>query len=266
MPMPKPADGESKKDFLSRCMGDEMMNSEFPDNDQRYAVCNDLCDKKGSDKKQSKPITETRQFPFEVSEVRELGENVTKITGYAAVYNQLSDDLGGFKEKIKPGFFTPAIGRDDVRALFNHDSNYVLGRTKNQTLVLSEDRKGLKIEITPPYTSYANDLINLMRRGDIDQMSFQWVNEKDEWDSTDLNNVVRTLVTVKELWDVSVVTFPAYPQTKAEVNSARLVFINYLEELLEDNSREESEQKEDRKWLERISVMRKKLVLNEKEI
>ena len=266
MPLVKPKENEEKDDFLERCMGNKVMNDEFPDNKQRYAVCNQIWRDKDKDSlsvldrvREIKSILETRSYPFEISEVR-TEEDVTKIIGYAAVYNQFSNDLGGFREKIKPGFFTEAIGRDDVRALFNHDANMVLGRTKNKTLILEEDRKGLKVEIIPPDTSYAHDLINLVKRGDIDQMSFQWETEKDEWDSSDLNNVTRTLVKIKNLWDISPVTFPAYPQTKAEVNSAKLIFKNYLEELLEDNSRD------DGKWQERISVAKKKLDLLEKEI
>ena len=212
-----------------------------------------------------KSFMEARSYPFEVRAVEGIpgGDNL-KITGYAAVYNQLSDDLGGFREKIKRGFFTPAIGRDDVRALFNHDDNFVLGRTKNDTLILEEDNNGLKVEIVPPDTSYARDLVNLIKRGDVNQMSFQFVLEEngDSWDSTDLNNVIRTLHTIKELWDVSPVTFPAYPQTKAGMRSARDVFINYLESVLEEEPEEEVE---NGKWQERISVMRKRLMLMEKE-
>ena len=210
--------------------------------------------------KKRKSYLEARSYPVEVR-VLEEGE-IPKIEGYAAVFNQLSDDLGGFREKIKRGFFKEVIESDDVRALFNHDENMVLGRTKNNTLELEEDSKGLKIKIVPPDTSYAKDLMNLIKRGDVDQMSFQWITEKDEWDSSDLNNVVRVLVKAKELWDISPVTFPAYPQTKAMVRSARDVYKNYLEELLEDNSGEEEE---NGKWQERISVLKRKLILLEKE-
>lgn len=266
MPLIKPKSGMSKEDFMEMCMSDPMMMDEFNDEDQRYKVCMAQWDK-GQDSASKKHLIESRSYPLEVR--LDTGEdNITKIVGYAAVYEQLSGDLGGFKEKIKRGFFKLAIERDDVRALFNHDSNMVLGRTKNNTLKLEEDRHGLKVEIIPPDTSYARDLTNLIRRGDVDQMSFQWITEKDEWDSTDMNNVIRTLVSIKELWDVSPVTFAAYPQTKAEVNSAREVYKNYLEEVLEDISRQEkdSKDKKDREGYERISVMRKRLMIMEKEI
>jgi HK97 family phage prohead protease len=216
--------------------------------------------------KTKKTFMETRSYPFEV---RSVEEDTPKIVGYAAVYNQLSEDLGGFREKIKRGFFTDAIGRDDVRALFNHDDNFVLGRTKSGTLALDEDSKGLKVEITPPDTSYARDLMNLIGRGDVDQMSFQFEVATDEWDTSDLNNVIRTLTKIKSLWDISPVTFPAYPQTKAGIRSAREVFINYLEEYLKEHPDEtkQTEQKSvDEKWQERIFIARQRLVLLKKEI
>lgn len=266
MPLIKPKDNEEKDDFLKRCMGNDTMLDEFPDNKQRYAVCNQIWrdkDKSSIDikTKKKKLFLEARSFPLEVRIMDE--ENTPKITGYAAIFNQLSNDLGGFREKIKKGFFSSVL-ENDVRALFNHDENMVLGRTKNNTLVLEEDNKGLKIEIVPPDTSYAKDLMNLIKRGDVDQMSFQWITEKDEWDSSDLNNVVRTLIKAQSLYDISPVTFPAYPQTKVAVRSAKEVYINYLEELLEDNS-DNDKGKEDTKWHERICIARMKLDLLEKE-
>ncbi|MDD5013733.1 MAG: HK97 family phage prohead protease [Atribacterota bacterium] len=271
MPLPKVKENEEKDDFLSRCMGDKTMNDEYLDEKQRYAICNQIWRDKDKDSleiieriRETKSILETRSYPFEISEVREEGENITKITGYAAVYNQLSDDLGGFREKIKKGFFTEVITTDDVRALFNHDANMILGRTKNDTLKLEEDKNGLKVEIIPPDTTYANNLVNLIRRGDVDQMSFQWQTEKDEWDSSDLNNVTRTLIKAKRLWDISPVTFPAYPQTSAEVNSARQVLKNYLENYLEEHPDDNTQ--ENREWQERISIAKKKLTILEREI
>ena len=217
--------------------------------------------------KEKKKFFESRTYPFEVRDIDE--SESPKIIGYAAVYNELSEDLGGFREKIKRGFFTPAIGRDDVRALFNHDDNYVLGRTKSGTLLLEDDKKGLKVEITPPDTTYARDLLNVMKRGDVDQMSFQFVVKNDSWDNSDMNNITRTLIEIDSLWDISAVTFPAYPQTKAGVRSARDVFKGYLEEELQKIEELENVTKEKEmngKWLERISIMKKRLVLLEKEI
>ena len=137
-----------------------------------------------------------------------------EIIGYAAVFNQWSEDLGGFREMILPGAFSNALN-DDVRALINHDANLVLGRTRSGTLVLTEDEVGLRIKITLPNTQYARDLVEAMRRGDVDQMSFGFAVETDRWYEQD-GQTRREIVKVARLYDVSVVTFPAYPQTIAQ--------------------------------------------------
>lgn len=141
---------------------------------------------------------------------------VPTLVGYAALFGELSEDLGGFREQIASGAFAKSIG-GDVRALFNHDANLVLGRTKSKTLSLSEDQRGLRIEITPPNTSIANDLMESVRRGDVDQMSFGFRTVKDSWDEVD-GEIIRTLVDVR-LFDVSPVTFPAYAKTDVAVRS-----------------------------------------------
>jgi len=144
------------------------------------------------------------------------GERPT-IRGHAAVFNELSEDLGGFREKISPGAFTSALKRgDDVRALFNHDPNIILGRAKAKTLRLEEDKIGLAVEIDPP--TAAAGLIESMQRGDIDQMSFGFRTISDAWEKSDDGPDIRTLEDV-ELFDVSVVTYPAYPQTDAAIRS-----------------------------------------------
>lgn len=153
-------------------------------------------------------------------ELRTIGDNpdAPMIVGYAAVFNELSDDLGGFRERIAPGAFAKSLG-NDVRALFNHDTNFVLGRTTTRTLRLSEDERGLAIEIDPPPTTFARDMLAGMRRGDISQMSFGFrvLPGGDIWDNID-GEIVRTLTNV-DLFDVSVVAIPAYPQTTAEVRA-----------------------------------------------
>ena len=136
------------------------------------------------------------------------------ITGYAAVFNKWSEDLGWFKEKIKQGAFSRTLNnKDDVRALINHDPNLIIGRTKNKTLELWEDKKGLGFNVQLPDTSYANDLRTSIERGDITQNSFGFKVVQDEW-GKDGNS--RTLLEVK-LFDISPVTFPAYPQTSVKL-------------------------------------------------
>lgn len=141
------------------------------------------------------------------------------IRGYAAVFDQLSEELGGFREKIQRGAFAANLAGADVRALFNHDPNLVLGRTKSGTLRLQEDIHGLRIEIDPPDTQAARDLMTSMQRGDIDQMSFGFQVIRDHWETDPEGKVTRTLLDVR-LFDVSPVTYPAYPQTQVGVRSA----------------------------------------------
>jgi HK97 family phage prohead protease len=133
------------------------------------------------------------------------------LIGYAAVFDELSEDLGGFRERIAPSAFAGSLG-GDVRALFNHDTNLILGRTKAKTLMVVEDQRGLRCEITLPETTVARDLLESVRVGNIDQMSFGFRTKKDNWEEVD-GQIIRTLIDI-ELFDVSPVTFPAYPQTE----------------------------------------------------
>jgi len=135
-----------------------------------------------------------------------------KIAGHAAVFNSLSEDLWGFREKIAPGAFKNALAKSDIRALLNHDPNFVLGRTKNSTLRVHEDEAGLAVEIDPPETGWADDLLISIGRGDISQMSFAFRVGEDSWETEDGLNI-RTILSFDEIFDVSPVTYPAYPET-----------------------------------------------------
>lgn len=159
---------------------------------------------------------ERRNLPIGKLEIRQAEDGTHTITGHAAVFNSLSEDLGFFREKIAPGAFSPSMVEDDVRALWNHDPNFVLGRNRAGTLRMKEDEKGLAIEIDPPDTQQARDMMESIRRGDVSQMSFGFRSVVDEWDETDPKNPIRTLKRV-QLFDVSPVTFPAYPATDVSV-------------------------------------------------
>lgn len=215
MPIPKPKDGETKKEFISRCMGDTVMVEDYPDNKQRAAVCYGAWDRK--DEKESDMKIERRISKD--TEIRAVAEGETKkLVGYAAVFNSLSEELWGFREKINPGAFQRSINEGaDVRALWNHDPNYVLGRTSAKTLSLMEDSKGLKIEIKPPDTGFSRDLMVSIERGDISQMSFGFRVVKDQWEEKEDENI-RTLLDV-DLFDVAPVTFPAYKGTSIQSRS-----------------------------------------------
>lgn len=161
---------------------------------------------------------------FLTSELRAVETDKGKrIIGYAAVFNSLSEDLGGFQEVIEPGAFAEAVVKDDVRALYNHDPAMVLGRNKAGTLALAEDEVGLRYEVQPPETGYARDLLVSMERGDVDQSSFGFMALEDEWRQPGPGQPlpVRVLKRVK-LFDVSPVTFPAYPATSVAVRDMAL--------------------------------------------
>lgn len=149
-------------------------------------------------------------------EQREDGKKL--IRGHAAVFNS-ETDLGWFRERIAPGAFSESIGKDDVRALFNHDENFILGRNTAGTLTMREDERGLYVEIDPPDTQVGRDLVTSIERGDISQMSFGFQTIKDSWETEEnAAKDLRTLEKVK-LWDVSPVTFPAYQETDVAVRS-----------------------------------------------
>ena len=220
MPLPKPIEDETQDDFIDRCMASDEMNEEFPDQDQRLAVCFQRW--KDKEKKSAEPGEMSafeRRF-FAEAEIRLVDENAESaaITGYAAVFNSWSEDLGFFKEKIAQGAFAKSVKDGDVRALINHDPNLIIGRTRNRTLRLWEDDKGLGFEVKLPDTSYAHDLRESIKRKDITQNSFGFQTVVDEW-STDGKR--RTLHEVR-LFDVSPVTFPAYKQTSVKLRLREL--------------------------------------------
>lgn len=143
-----------------------------------------------------------------------------KIRGTAAVFNSLSEDLGGFREQIAPGAFAAALQSSDVRALINHDPNMVIGRTKAGTLRLMETDGGLEFEVDLPDTTYARDLVACMTRGDISQCSFGFsVGEGGDAWQKDAAGWVRTITAFSRVYDVSPVTYPAYPETSCALRS-----------------------------------------------
>jgi len=144
-----------------------------------------------------------------------------KIAGHAAVFNSLSEELWGFRERIVPGAFAPALGKSDIRALLNHDPNFVLGRTKNGTLRVQEDETGLAVEIDPPETAWADDLLVSIGRGDISQMSFAFRVGEESWETVGGANI-RTILSFDEVFDVSPVTYPAYPATDVSLRERLL--------------------------------------------
>lgn len=164
---------------------------------------------------------ERRAFAADEFRIETRDDGARHLTGHAAVFNSLSEDLGGFREQIAPGAFADAINSDDVRALFNHDANFILGRNRAKTLTLAEDSRGLAIDILLPDTQTVRDLVVApIERGDVSQMSFGFSVRPggQDWAKDDEGRVVRTLKRLR-LYDVSPVVYPAYPETDVAVRS-----------------------------------------------
>ncbi len=158
-----------------------------------------------------------RRTADEGVELREEGGTLTAI-GYAATFNRLSSNLGGFVERVAPATFRSTLNQSDVRALFNHEPDHLLGRSSTGTLRLSEDEHGLRYEVDLPNTSLGRDVAELLRRGDISGSSFGFRTISDEWSETEDGYPLRTLTEVA-LRDVGPVTFPAYSSTEASLRS-----------------------------------------------
>ena len=168
------------------------------------------------------PDIERRTFALDGVAIEKRENAAPVLRGHAAVFDSLSEDLGGFREKIAPGAFADAIQTDDVRALRNPDPNILLGRNRSKTLRLAEDSRGLAIEIDLPETQAARDLSVLIQRGDLTQMSFGFSVRPggQDWAKDDNGTAIRTLKKVR-LFDVSPVTFPAYAATDVAVREWR---------------------------------------------
>ena len=148
-------------------------------------------------------------------EVRSEDDGMT-FTGYASVFNSSSEDLGGFREFVAPGAFKRSLqSRNEIKLLWNHDTNEPLASVRGGSLELVEDRYGLKVKAKLPKTTRGRDVAELLRSKVIDSMSFGFNVIKDAWSE---NGSVRTLESVR-LHEVSIVTYPAYTATTAQVRS-----------------------------------------------
>jgi uncharacterized protein len=155
---------------------------------------------------------ETRIVEVDAFEIREDTDGM-HLEGYAALFDSRSENLGGFTETIKPGAFRASLkARNDIKLLWNHDTGAVLGSTRAGTLTLVEDDRGLRVSATLPNTSYGRDASELVRRGDVSAFSFGFsmpARGGDEWSSDGTERVLKSV----RLHEVSLVAFPAYPET-----------------------------------------------------
>jgi HK97 family phage prohead protease len=162
--------------------------------------------------KANEPEVRTNSVDFEV---RAEGDGMT-FTGYASVFNSPSQDLGGFIEYVAPGAFKRSLqSRNEVKLLWNHDAGEPLASLRGGTMQLVEDERGLKVTATLPQTSRGRDVAELLRTKVIDSMSFGFNVIKDTWSR---DGQTRTLDSVR-LFEVSIVSFPAYESTTAQVRS-----------------------------------------------
>ena len=136
------------------------------------------------------------------------------ICGYAAVFDSPSVDLGDFREVVRPNAFGDLDGRD-IRALVNHDPALVIGRSSNEvdTLLIRKDTIGLAVKIRPPDNSAGRDIVESIKRKDIDGMSFGFRTLDDNW-WTDRDGTPMRALNKVDLIEVSVCSFPAYPATQ----------------------------------------------------
>ena len=142
------------------------------------------------------------------------------IEGYFAVFNSIYEIAPGMSESIAPGAFSAALS-GDVRALINHDTTLVLGRTRAHTLSLSEDERGLYGDITVnPNDQDAMNLYERVKRGDVDQCSFGFEIVKEDTEVRDDGSIHWTIREVK-LFEVSACTFPAYEETNISARAAQ---------------------------------------------
>jgi HK97 family phage prohead protease len=167
--------------------------------------------------------SERRAASFANVEVRASGKNDGSYTvnGEAVVYSRYSLDLGGFKEVIEPGALTGVLrAKQDVVALHEHNPERLLGRVSAGTLDLHDTPQGLRTWIRVAPTTYGLDLKVLLDRRDISQMSFAFIVGDDTWRENPDGSIVRVVQRIDQLFDVSLVSSPAYPQTSAEVQRA----------------------------------------------
>ena len=164
---------------------------------------------------------EVRTFDIKGLEVRDAANDdfIGQIGGYAVVFNEPSEDLGGFIEYVLPNAFD-GVDLSDVLALYNHDFGSLLGRSSANTLSLEVDDKGLHFTLDIPDTTLGHDVYVNIRAGNLKGMSFGFTVETDTWltDTTGLPQ--RTISQVGSLYEVSVVGMPAYQETNVNVTRA----------------------------------------------
>jgi uncharacterized protein len=200
--------------LIARIDTEERTMTETIEKTSRWAdVARAIQKKIDGDIPSNEPEIRTNNTEFEI---RSEGDDGMTFTGYASVFNSSSEDLGGFREFVAPGAFKRSLqARNEIKLLWNHDTSEPLASLRNGSLELTEDRYGLKVKARLPKTTRGKDVAELLRSKVIDSMSFGFNVIKDSWSE---NGSVRTLESVR-LSEVSIVTYPAYTATTAQVRS-----------------------------------------------
>jgi HK97 family phage prohead protease len=172
-----------------------------------------------------------RRFTSVPVEIR-AGKDQRTIGGYAAKFNRMSQNLGGFKEIIAPGAFNRSAsqGWPDVQARYNHDDNMLLGTTGGNSLRLRVDEMGLMYDVDLLDDETSQRIFKLVQRGDVRQSSFAFIADDDEWSTDDTGYPLRTLGQAR-LLDVAPVNSPAYLDTSVGLRSLAHKFDAPLEEV-----------------------------------
>jgi HK97 family phage prohead protease len=161
---------------------------------------------------------EFRYLPAKELLVEQSEDGKRTLSGYAAVFNSLSEDMGGWREQILPGAFSKCLaGNPDIVCLRDHNPSMILGRTTSGTLRVTQDEVGLRFECDLPDTTQANDLVTSLERKDINGCSFGFYCTRDNWhedDGLEVRDVIEA-----DVFDCSVVTYPAYPATSVSLRS-----------------------------------------------
>ncbi|PFB77960.1 HK97 family phage prohead protease [Bacillus anthracis] len=178
------------------------------------------------EKSAKKEMKEIRALPMTI-EVREVNEDEGKRTISGSIkYNNESAEMRDwwgdtFVEEIAEGAFDESLKVRDVVGLWSHDTSQVLGNTKSKTLRIKNDKKELRFELDIPNTTVGNDAWELIKRGDVDGVSFGMKVTKDKWSSEERENgkVYKRSILNAELYEISPVAFPAYPTNEVSVRS-----------------------------------------------
>ena len=171
---------------------------------------------------------ERREFVAERLEVRRQTDRPPVISGYAVVFNadsRVLHDWSGqpFVERFDAGAFDAWLRTDpELVALWNHNADLPLARRSRGTLQITKDEHGLRFEMQPPETSWGTDAIIAIQRGDVIGMSFLFEALRDTWTPPNADGVARRTILESVLYEISPVTFPAYPTTRVTVRSVRV--------------------------------------------